>query len=162
MTIGIEQPGRRCREQNEPASCAWTRGGTRGTWWRRKEIKILPPAGRRTYKGVYSSIAKIAHDTFNTGQNKFVAQFMQSRNNVSNYLQGTSASKGYLVAETVQTGKEQTIPLSSTVDPNVPGTEALKIIRDEEVKTIAKRRFKLQDVQKKGYVTVYNQCSQEV
>jgi hypothetical protein len=30
------------------------------------------------------------------------------------------------------------------------------------VKTIAKRRLKLSDSVKKGFVTVYNQCSQEV
>jgi hypothetical protein len=37
-----------------------------------------------------------------------------------------------------------------------------KIISAEEVKTIAKRRLKLADSLKKGYATVYNQCSQEV
>jgi hypothetical protein len=46
-------------------------------------------------------IAEIAHDTFDTGQNKFAAQFTQLWKNVANYLQRTSASEGYLVAETV-------------------------------------------------------------
>ncbi len=46
-------------------------------------------------------------DTFNTGQNKFVAQFTQLQKNIANYLQRTLASKGYLVAKTVRTGKEQ-------------------------------------------------------
>jgi hypothetical protein len=48
------------------------------------------------------------------------------------------------------------------VDPNAPNAANLTIIRAEEVKTIAKRRLKLQDSLKKGYATVYDQCSQEV
>ena len=32
-------------------------------------------------------ISEITMDTFNTGQNKFAAQFMQLRKNVMNYLQ---------------------------------------------------------------------------
>ncbi len=62
-------------------------------------------------KGYKSVISKIATDTFNTGQNKFAAQFTQSQKNVANYLQRTSASKGYLVAETVRSGREQIIEL---------------------------------------------------
>ena len=54
------------------------------------------------------------------------------------------------------------IVLSSAVDASVPTVADLKIIRDKEVKIIAKRRLKLQDSLKKGYVTVYDQCSQEV
>jgi len=67
-----------------------------------------------------------------------------------------------LVAETVRTGREQTTPLPAAVDASAPDAADLKIIRDEEVKTIAKRRLKLQDSLKKGYATVYDQCSQEV
>jgi hypothetical protein len=48
------------------------------------------------------------------------------------------------------------------VGPNAPNMADLKIIRDKEVKTIAKRRLKLQDSLKKGCATVYDQCSQEV
>ena len=53
-------------------------------------------------------------DTFNPGENKFAAQFTQSQKNVTNYLQWTLANKGYLVAETVRTGREQIIKLPMT------------------------------------------------
>ena len=107
-------------------------------------------------------ISNIATDTFNTGQNKFAAQFTQLRKNVANYLQRTSASEGYLVAEMVRTGREQIIELPTPVDPNASDAEDQKIIRAEEVKTIAKRRLKLAESLKKGYTRVYDQCSQEV
>jgi hypothetical protein len=77
-------------------------------------------------------------DTFNTGQNKLAAQFMQSRKNVANYLQRTSANEGYLVAETVRTGREQIIELPAAVDLNAADADDQRIIRGEEVKTIAK------------------------
>ena len=100
--------------------------------------------------------------TFNTGQNKFAAQFTQSRKNVTNYLQRTLANEGYLIAETVRTGRQQIIELPPTVDPNDSDVDDQRIIRAEEVKTIAKRRLKLSESLKKGYVTVYDQCSREV
>jgi len=56
-------------------------------------------------KGFKSAISKIANDTFNTGQNRFTAQFTQSRKNVVNYLQRMASDEGNLVAETVRTGK---------------------------------------------------------
>jgi hypothetical protein len=113
-------------------------------------------------KGFKSSISKIATDTFNTGHNKFAVQFTQSQKNVANYLQCTLACEGYLVAEMVRTGREQISPLPPAVDVNVPDAANLNIIRAEEVETIAKRRLKLSDSLKKGFTTVYNQCSQEV
>jgi hypothetical protein len=127
-----------------------------------RKPRYFPRAGGEATKGFKSAISEIAQDTFNTGQNKFAAQFTQLRKNVANYLQRTSASEGYLVAETVRTGREQTIPLPAAVDASAPDAADLKIIRDEEVKTIAKRRLKLQDSLKKGYATIYDQCSQEV
>ncbi len=45
--------------------------------------------------------------------------------------------EGYLVAETVRTGKEQIIELPLTVDENAADAEDLKIIRAEEVKSVA-------------------------
>ncbi len=113
-------------------------------------------------KGFKSAISEIAQDTFNTGQNKFAAQFTQLRKNVANYLQRTSTSEGYLVPKMVRSGREQTIALPDAVDLNAPNAADLTIIRAEKVKTIAKRRLKLQDSLKKGYATVYDQCSQEV
>ncbi len=72
------------------------------------------------------------------------------------------AYEGYLVAKTVRTGREQIIMLPPAVDPTVQDAVDLAIIRVEEVKTVAKRRLKLAESHKKGYATVYNQCSQEV
>jgi hypothetical protein len=113
-------------------------------------------------KGFKSSISEIETDTFNMGHNKFAAQFTQSQKNLANYLQRTSACEGYLVAETVRMGREQIIPLPPAMDVNAPDAADLNIIRAEEVKTIAMRRLKLGDFLKKGFATVYNQCSQEV
>jgi hypothetical protein len=127
----------------------------------RKE-RYFPQGGGEATKSFKSAISKIAQNTFNTGKNKFSAQFTQSRKYVANYLQRTSASEGYLVAKTVRTGKEQTIALPIAVDASALDAADLKIIRDKEVKTIAKRTLKLQDSLKKGYATVYDQCSQEV
>ncbi len=81
---------------------------------------------------------------------------------MSNYLQRTSAYKGYLVAETVCTGKKQIIELPPAVDESAADVEDQKIIRAEEVKTVTKRQLKLGEALKKGYATVYNQCLQEV
>ncbi len=113
-------------------------------------------------KGFKPAISKIAQNTFNMGQNKFAARFTQSHKNVANYLQRTSVSEGYLVNKTVRSEREQTIVLPDAVDPNTPDAADLTIIRAKEVKTIVKRRLKLQDFLKKGYATVYDQCSQEV
>ena len=132
-------------------------GGGRGP----RNLRFHPPAGEAT-KGYKSAISKIATDTFNTGQNKFASQFTQLQKNAVNYLQCTSASKGYLVAETVRSGREQIIKLPPAIDPNAANADDQKIIRAEEVKTIAKRRLKLAESLKKGYGTVYNQCSEEV
>ncbi len=54
---------------------------------------------------------------FNTGENKYAAQFTRSREEVANYLQRTSAEEGYLVAEMVRTEKQQIISLPPPVDP---------------------------------------------
>jgi hypothetical protein len=105
---------------------------------------------------------EIAEHTFNTGENKYAAQFTRLREEVANYLQRTSTEEGYLVAETVQTGKQQIIPLPAPVDPNAEDKADLEIIRTKDVKIIAKRQQKLQESLKKGYATVYGQCSQHV
>ena len=49
---------------------------------------------------------EIANNTFNTGHNKFAAQFTELRKNIPNYLQRSLAAEGYLVAETVGMGKK--------------------------------------------------------
>jgi hypothetical protein len=72
------------------------------------------------------------------------------------------ALKGYLVIKTVRTRKKQGIALPPSINKNALEADNKKLIRAEEVKTIAKRRLKLEDSPKKGYATVYNQCSQEI
>jgi hypothetical protein len=139
--------------QQAAAGCGGGHGG-------RGKPRYYPRSGES--KGFKSPISKIAHDTFNMGQNKFATQCTQLQKNVANYLQRTAASKGYLVAETVRTGRKQVFDLPSAIDPNDPELEDKKIIQAEEVKTIAKRRLKLEDSLKKGYATVFDQCLQEV
>ena len=113
-------------------------------------------------KGFKPAISKIANKTFNTGQNRVAAEFTQSRKNVANCLQRTAADEGYLVTETVRTGKEQIIALPPAVDPNATDADDQKIIREEAVRAIVKRKAKLDNALKKGFTTVYDQCSLEV
>ncbi len=87
---------------------------------------------------------------------------MQWRKNVANYLQRRVLSEGYLVAKMVRTGKKQLIALPPAVDENATNIDNQRIIRAEEVEMVAKRLLKLEDALKKGYATVYDQCSQEV
>jgi hypothetical protein len=109
------------------------RGGGRG------RSRHYPQGGVDTTKAFKSAISKIAGDMFNTGQNMFAAQFTQSRKNVSNYLQCTSAYKGYLVAEKIRTGKKQIIELPPARDESAADAEDQKIIMAKEVKTVLKR-----------------------
>ncbi len=110
-------------------------------------------------KGFTSLISKIKDNTFNTGQNRFAAQFTQSRKNVANYLQCTASDEGYLIAKTVRTRKEQTIPLPMPIDPNAAVAADQKIICNNAVKAIAKQKANLDSALKKGHVTVWDQCS---
>ncbi len=87
---------------------------------------------------------------------------MQLRKNITNYLQRTALLEGYLVAKTVRTGRQQIITLPHAVDESVADIKDQKVIRAEAVKAVVKRRLKLEDALKKGYATVYDQCSQEV
>jgi hypothetical protein len=120
-----------------------------------RNMRFHPRAGDAT-KGFKLLISKIAMDTFNTGQNKSATKFTQLQKNVANYLQRTLAYEGYLVAKMVRTGREQIIAPPQAVDPNAPDAADLAIIREEEVKTVAKRRLKLAESLKKGYATVYD------
>ena len=70
--------------------------------------------------------------------------------------------ESYLIAETIMMGRVQMIALLPPIDTNAPDEADLEIICVEIVKFIAKRRQKLKESLKKGYATVYNQCSQEV
>jgi hypothetical protein len=62
----------------------------------------------------------------------------------------------------VGTGKKQLIALPPAVDENATNVNDQRIIRAEEIKTVAKRHLKLEDALRKGYATVYDQCSQDV
>ncbi len=113
------------------------RGARRGGG--RRKGRYLPRGGGiEIVKPHKSAISEIAQDTFNAGHNKFAAQFLQSRKNVANYLQRSSAVEGYLVAETVCTGQKQVIELPAAVDENAPNAADLAVIRTEEVKLVAK------------------------
>jgi hypothetical protein len=129
-----------------------------------RKPKFIPRGGgvESLSKAFWSSTLGIKKWTFNTGQNKFAAQFTLSREEVANYIQRTLAKEGYLVAETIRTGEEQSILLPAPVDPNDPDKTNLEAIRAEDVKNVAKRRQKLRESLMKGYATVYGQCSQEV
>jgi hypothetical protein len=96
---------------------------------------------------------------FNTGHNKFAAQFLQLRKNVANYLQGFSTAEVYLVAEMVHTGRKQMIERPAAVDENAPNMADLAVIRTEEVKLVAKQQHKLEELLKKGFATMCRQCS---
>ncbi len=115
-----------------------------------------------TVKAYESPITEIAKYTFNTGENKFAAQFTESRERVAGYVQRSGMDESYLVAETIRTGTAQKIDLPAAVDPNAPDKADLELICIEVVKSVAKRRQKLEESLKKGYATVYDQCSQEV
>ncbi len=54
------------------------------------------------------------------------------------------------------------IELTAVVDKNAPDAADLAVIKIEEVKTVAKRRQKLEESLKKGFATVYEQCLQDV
>jgi hypothetical protein len=73
---------------------------------------------------------------------------------MANYLQRSSAAEGYLVAETVQTGKKQMIKLLAAVDKNAMDKDNLNIIRNKEIKSMAKRQQKLGESMTKGFATV--------
>ncbi len=88
-------------------------------------------------------------------------QFTKLQKNVANYLQRLSVAEGYLVAEMVQMGQKQVIELPAPVDAKAPDRDNLNLIRNEEIKSVVKRCQKLDKSLKKGFATVYDQCSRE-
>ncbi len=132
------------------------RGGSR-------KPRFIPQGGGDNFdKPFQSTMVGIEKWTFNTGQNKYVVQFTLHRKEVANYIQRTLADEGYLVAQTIRSGTKQLIPLPLPVDPSNLDKADLEAIRTKDVKTIAKRRQKLNESLLKGYATVYAQCSQGV
>jgi len=116
-------------------------------------------ATAKAYELPFTEIAKY---TFNTGENEFAAQFTESRERVTGYIQRSGMEESYLVTETIRTGTGRTIALPAAVDVNAPDKADLEVIHVEVVKSAAKRRQKVEESLKKGYATVYDQCSQEV
>ena len=90
-------------------------------------------------KAYESPIAEIAKHTFNTGENRFAAQFTESRERVAGYIQRAGMEESYLVAETIRTGIEQAIALPPPVDASAADKADLEIIWVEVVKSVAKR-----------------------
>jgi hypothetical protein len=139
-----------------------TAGQGAGRGSRKKHWYFAQGGGINAVKPHKLAISKIANDTFNTGHNKFAVQFTELQKNGANYLQRSLAAEGYLVAETVQMGKKQTIGLPTAMDENAPDKDNLNIIRNKEMKSMAKRQQKLGELLKKGFATVYEQCSREM
>ena len=108
-------------------------------------------------KAYESPITEISKYTFNTGENKFAAQFTESREQVPGYIQQSGMEESYIMAETIRTGTTQMIALPEAVDPNNPEKADLELIQIEVVKSVAKRRQKLEELLKKGYAKVYDQ-----
>ena len=87
-----------------------------------RKLQFVPQGGggNNFGKTFQSTTVGIKKWTFNTGQNKFAAQFTLHCKEVANYIQRMLANKGYLVAETIRTGTRQTIQPPGPVDPNDP------------------------------------------
>ena len=113
-------------------------------------------------KAYKSPIGEIVKHTFNTGENRFAAQFTELQERVVGYIQRVGMDESYLVTKTIRTGKAQTIALPPAVDANAPDKADLEVIWVEVVKSVAKWQQKLEESLKKGYATIYDQCSQEV
>ena len=149
------------REMSQQAAAG--RGAGRGGG--RKPRYFLQKGGGNitvTAKAYTLPITKIAKYTFNTGKNKFAAQFTESRERVAGYAQWSRMEESYLVAKMIRTGTAQKIALPAAFDLNTPDKVDLNIIWVEVVKSVVKRRQKLEESLKKGYATMYDQCSQEV
>ena len=117
------------------------RGGGRGDT---RKPRCFPRQGvgggtGATTKAYESLITEISKYTFNTGENKFAAQFTESCKQVAGNVQRSGMEESYLVAETIRTGTAQTIALPAAVDPNDPEKADLELIRTEVVKSVAKR-----------------------
>jgi hypothetical protein len=70
-----------------------------------------------------------------------------------------AADEGYLIAKTVRTGKEQLITLLLPINQSMAEVEDQKNIQEEALRAIAKQKAKLDSVLKKGYATMWDQCS---
>ena len=78
------------------------------------------------------------------------------------YIQRSVGNEAYLIAQTIRTGVLQTINLPPPVPENDKEADEIAIVRVEVVRAVAKRRITLNQDLKKGFATVYDQCSKEV
>ena len=71
----------------------------------------------------------------------------------------SSLGEGFLVAQVIRTGAEQTIAM-----PTAAGTNNVDvvIVRTEQVRALDKRRVKVDSLIKRGFATLYNQSSEQV
>ncbi len=106
-------------------AAAW-QGARRGGG--RKPLFIHRGGGNNLDKPFRSSTAGIEKWTFNTGQNKYVAQFTLHCKEVANYIQRTLPDEGYLVVQTIRSGMEQSIALPPPVDQSDPDKDNLEAI----------------------------------
>ena len=97
-----------------------------------------------------SPIIKIAYDTFNTGAGKHAILFTKSRNNLANYIQRSFVDEGFLVAQVIHTGAEQTITMPAAAGVN--NTDAV-VVRTEQVGAIARRCANLNASTRRGFAT---------
>ena len=67
-----------------------------------------------------------------------------------------------MVAQTIRMGVLKKIDLPPPVPANDPDADDLTIVRVEVVRAVAKRLITLNQDLKKGFATMYDQCSQEV
>ncbi len=89
------------------------RGGGRGNI---RKPRYFPRRGggggaEAITKAYESPITEISKYTFNTGKNKFAAQFTESREQVAGYVQRRGMEESYLVAETIRMETAQMIVL---------------------------------------------------
>ena len=81
---------------------------------------------------------------------------------IASYVQRSVGKEAYLVEQTIRAGVLQAIDISPPVPANDPDADDLAIVRVEVARAAAKRRITLNQDIKKGFDTVYDQCSQEL
>jgi hypothetical protein len=113
-------------------------------------------------KGSYPQSAKLQLTRSTWGKIILLPNLCSHKKKVANYLQSTASNGGYLVAETVRMGKQQVIALPLPINQAVVDIKDQKITRKEAVHAITKQRASIDSALKKGYTTVWDQCSQQV
>ncbi len=107
-----ERPHKECGDHHdEPTSCGRARSADGMRWRPRNEkFEISSPRGRSN-KGIQIRDKQDCSRYFQRGAEQVCCPIHTIAKNVANYLQHMSAREGYLVAETVRSGREQIIEL---------------------------------------------------